>query len=185
MRMFVSIELPEKIQANIHSLIERMKNHLTPVKWVEKKNLHVTLKFLGWVKDDKIQSVAEGVRKSVKGVKPFDIRFKGMGVFPNRKWPKVIWAGIGEGSSAAAALAERLEREAGKEEKTEEEREFTPHLTIGMVKEEIDVDALVKCVDGNKDSDFGGFRVDHVSLMKSTLTRSGPIYEELEQIKFK
>jgi RNA 2',3'-cyclic 3'-phosphodiesterase len=183
MRLFVSIEIPGKIKSKISKMVEKLKNHLTPVKWMENKNLHVTLKFLGWVEDEKIGKLMECLKKSVKGLKPFELSFAGIGYFPDRKHPRVIWVGTEDGSEKVKRLADKIDGAAAAKGFREEEKEYTSHLTIGRIKEKIDTDALTKYISEHEGSKFGKFRVDHISLMKSTLRRSGPIYEEIEQIK--
>lgn len=183
MRLFISIEVPEGIKKKVGVLVEKFRKCLTPIKWVENKNLHVTLKFIGWVEDDKVEKLKSCVTESVKGVGPFEMSLAGIGMFPDKKHPRVIWVGSTKGTEKAKKLADKIERSVAGSGFREEEREFTSHLTIGRIKEKIDTEELSKCVSKAEKSEFGSFMVDHVSLMKSTLRRSGPIYEELEQIK--
>jgi len=183
MRTFVSIEITDEIKARIEELADKLKLMLTPIRWVEKKNLHVTLKFIGWVKDEKVPSLIESIKTCAGGFGSFDVSFSGLGVFPSAKRPRVIWIGTTTGADRVKSLGECIESEVSKLGIREEEREFSPHLTIGRIKEKIDVKALNDFIESNKDIDLGSFTVDHVSMMKSTLRRSGPIYEEIEKIK--
>jgi 2'-5' RNA ligase len=182
MRTFVSIEIPDDIKKKISELIEKAKLHLTPVKWVENKNLHVTLKFVGQVEDEKIMSITDCVKESIKGTKPFTLSFAGMGLFPNAEHPSVLWVGISKGSDKAKDLAEKIECRITKEGYRGEEKDFTAHLTIGRIKEKIDIDSLSKFVQKNGNVDLGSIKVDHVSVMKSTLRPAGPVYDEIEKI---
>jgi 2'-5' RNA ligase len=102
-----------------------------------------------------------------------------MGVFPEAKHPRVIWIGMSEESEKVKELADKIECDAAKEGFREEEGEFSPHLTIGRIKEKIEVDILSKFLAEHEKEDFGSFRVENVSLMKSTLRRSGPTYERI------
>lgn len=183
MRTFVSIEIPDDIKERIEKLVNKLKRMLTPIRWVEQKNLHVTLKFIGWVKDEKVPPLIECIKGCAGKFGSFDLSFSGLGVFPSVKRPRVIWIGTGTGADKVKKLGECMESEMAKEGIREEEREFSPHLTIGRIKEKIDVGALNDFIEKNKNIEFGKFTVDHVSMMKSTLRRSGPIYEEIEQIK--
>lgn len=183
MRAFISIELPDEIKYNIEKAIGEMKLILTPLKWVEKKNLHITLKFLGWVGNDKIEGLTGSLEDIVRGFGSIKISLAGLGVFPNGKRPRVIWVGIGQGGDRVKELADRLGDKLSGKGFRKEEREFSPHLTIGRIKEEIDIEALSGSIKKNEKAEFGGFTAKHISLMKSTLRRSGPIYEEIEKIK--
>lgn len=183
MRTFVSIEIPEDIKDNIEKSIGEMKVTLPPIKWVDKKNLHITMKFLGWVEDRKIDGLTGSLTDLAKNFGTIKVSFAGLGVFPDARRPRVVWVGIDEGGDRVKELAERLEEGLSKEGYREgEDREFSPHLTIGRVKEKIEPEALCAYVEKNKKADYGGFVVKHISLMKSTLRRSGPIYEEVEKI---
>lgn len=183
MRTFISIEIPEEIKNNVETTIGELKLILPSVKWVDKKNLHITLKFLGWVEDDKLPTIENCLAECVKKFKPFTLSFTGMGAFPDLKRPRVIWVGTGEGSATAKEMADCIEKEAAEKGFREEEREFSPHLTIGRIKERIDAALLSKFVTEHEKTDFGSFTVDHASVMKSTLRRTGPIYEEIKRIQ--
>jgi 2'-5' RNA ligase len=183
MRTFISIEIPEEIKNNIEKLINELKLVLTPIKWVEKKNLHITLKFLGWVADDKLAPIEKCVTECAKGFKPFTLSFAGIGAFPDMKHPRVIWIGTKDGSDKAREIADCIENEASKKGFRGEEREFSPHLTIGRIKEKIDAGAVLKSVSEHENSEFGSFNVEHISIMKSTLRRTGPIYEEIKKVR--
>lgn len=182
MRTFISIEIPEEIKNNIENVVNDLKLALTPIKWVDKKNLHMTLKFLGWVEDRKIDGLINSVTGLVGGSGSVKLGFQGLGVFPDEKRPRVIWVGLSEGEERLRELADKIEDELAKQGYREEERGFSAHLTIGRVKEKINVEALSSLIKENEKRKFGEFVAKHVSLMKSTLMRSGPVYEEVKQI---
>ena len=95
----------------------------------------------------------------------------------------MIWVGINEGGDRVKYLAEKIEVKLGKEGYKGEEMEFSSHLTIGSIKEKIDINSLNIFIKNNENADFGGFIARNISLMKSTLRRSGPIYEEIKRIE--
>jgi len=183
MRTFVSIEIPDNIKNSIEKAIGELKLVLPHIKWVDKKNLHITLKFLGWVEDGKISGLTDSVTDIVKGFGTIKVGFAGFGMFPDEKHPRVIWVGITEGSDKLKELADKIEDKLSTEGYREEEREFSTHLTIGRIKEKIDAEALTGFIKKNENAGFGGFIAKNVSMMKSTLKRSGPVYEEVKQIQ--
>jgi 2'-5' RNA ligase len=183
MRIFFSIELPDEIRNNIEKFIGKLKLKLGPMKWVDKKNMHITLKFLGWVEDKKIDALGDTVAKLVKSFGSIKIGLGGFGAFPDLRHPRVIWLGMIEGAGKVKELADKIEDKLSEEGYGEEEREFSPHITIGRVKKKIDAETLSRFAKENEKASFGGFVAKHISLMKSTLRRSGPIYEELKQVK--
>ena len=183
MRTFVSIEIPDDIKNSIEKAIGELTLILPHIKWVDKKNLHITLKFLGWVEDSKISDLADSVADIVKGFGTIKVGFAGFGMFPDERHPSVIWVGITEGSDKLKELADKIEDKLSTEGYGEKEKEFSPHLTIGRIKEKIDAEALAGFIRKNEKASFGGFAAKNVSMIKSTLMRSGPIYEEVKQIK--
>lgn len=183
MRVFIAVELPDEIRKNIVELINELKEVGSDVKWLEEKNLHITLKFLGWVEDRKINDVIELTAKAVAGTGSFKAKFEGLGTFPPGKTPRVVWAGVSEGAEKMKKLADSLEETLSNAGYRSEEREFNSHVTIGRVKEKKGVDKLREKLGDYKDPKFGETIVDHINIMKSTLTPKGPIYEKVKEVK--
>ncbi len=178
MRLFISVELPEEIKKNIEASISGLKKSSSGVKWVEAHNLHITLKFLGSVEDEKkVISITE---RSLKEAKSFRVKFSGVGAFPSEKRPRVLWIGVQEGAIGLKKIADDLEDALLNAGFMKEERGFSAHLTIGRVKSEKGVD-LEKM--GNlADKVFGEMEVDHINIMKSTTLDTGPVYEVIKNI---
>jgi RNA 2',3'-cyclic 3'-phosphodiesterase len=181
MRSFISIEIPETIIKNVDGIIEKMKKCLTPIKWVENRNLHLTVKYLGTVDDDKLEMIEASLKESVKDIGEFEITLKGIGVFPSLQDAQVIWVGVDKGSDTFRHISDKVDSALSMFR--EEEHEFTPHLTIGRVKNKIDVGFLEGFIKELKDTDLGSFKVNSVSIFKSTLTQGGPIHEELKKVR--
>ena len=183
MRAFISVELPDDIKEKIVGIVDTLKEAGQGVKWVEKKNLHITLKFLGWVPDEKIDNLKELVREAAKGHKIFNAKFEELGTFPPGKHPRVVWVGTSKGAEELKNIAISLEKSLSKAGYRAEEREFTAHITIGRVKEKKKIGELVKAIDSNKNAKFGETVVGEICIMKSTLTPKGPAYEVIEKVK--
>lgn len=184
MRTFISVELPDEVKKNITELVNELKTTEASVKWVEAENLHITLKFLGWVEDRKVDNLIDLTTKAVAGAGSFKAKFEGLGTFPEGKRPRVIWVGTAEGRDKLCNLAKALEETLSKAGFLSEEKEFKPHITIGRVKEKKGVDKLKEKIKGIKDAKFGEALVDRIYIMKSTLTPKGPIYEKIKSITF-
>ena len=182
-RIFIAIQLPDEVKKNIVELTNELKQTETAVKWVEEKNLHITLKFLGWVEDRKIDNVVELATKASAGIGSFKARFEGIGTFPPGKTPRVVWAGVAEGCDKLTKLANKLEEILSDAGYRSEEREFNSHVTIGRIKEKKGVDKLKEKIERFKDSKFGEAWVDSIVIMKSTLTPKGPIYDRIKEVK--
>ena len=172
MRVFIAVEPPADVRRNITALIAELKEVGAGVKWVAGDNLHLTLKFCGSVADDKVDRLAELTVKSVSGTGGFKAKFAATGTFPPGRSPRVVWVGVSEGSEQLAALAKKLG-----------EAKFTPHVTIGRVKDQQGIEQLQYKLAGYKDPQFGEAEIDSVKIMKSTLTPTGPVYEMIKEVK--
>ncbi len=183
MRIFIAVELPDEVKKNIVELVSELKEVGSGVKWVEEKNLHITLKFLGWVEDRKVDHVVELATKAAGGTGSFKAKFEGTGTFPSGKNPRVVWVGMGEGGEKLKKLADSLEESLSNAGYRSEEKEFSSHVTIGRVKEKKGVEKLKEKMADFKDPKFGEAIIDHIDIMKSTLTPKGPIYERIKEVK--
>lgn len=190
MRTFIAVELPDEVRKNIVELINELKTTEAAVKWVEQQNLHITLKFLGWVEDRKVDEMIALTKSAVEKTGSFKVKVEGLGTFPSGKSPRVIWVGVSEGNDQLTNLANALEKAFSKAGYRSEEREFNSHITIGRVKEKKGVDKLTNKINELKSSEgkvrgleFGEAIIDHINIMKSTLTPKGPIYEVVKEVR--
>lgn len=155
-----------------------MRPQATGVAWVGADNLHITLKFLGGVEDTRLPDVADAVGAAVD-VRAFDVEVRGLGAFPTPIRPRVIWAGAADGPGFAE-LAADVDRALVVLGFPPEERGFTPHVTLGRVREPRRDPALASALTAGATRPFGMLRVARVSLMRSDLSPRGPRYTELQ-----
>ena len=119
-RTFIAIELPETIISAISKVQEGVKSYGFNIRWVHPENIHLTLKFLGYTKEDETDKIAKVIFESVKTYSPISLFAKGIGVFPGIKRPRVIWAGISGHLNPLFKLQKKLENgieDGDKEEK--------------------------------------------------------------------
>lgn len=181
MRTFIAIELPQEFTSQIDQLQNNLRKTNVDVSWVKPQNVHITLKFLGEVKEDKIEEVHQAVEIAVVGIKIFPVSLQGLGGFPNLKRPRVIWIGVEKGKEILAQLGPKLEEEFFKIGFAKENRDFTPHLTIGRVKSPKNLEKLAAEI--NKTVfETQEFQVKEVVVMKSTLQPTGSIYTPLKKV---
>jgi len=174
-RTFVAVTLDEELRHRISDVQERAMKLASGVKWVSPANFHVTLKFLGDVRRDKLSFVQAAIDDVAGKLTAFDLSVRGMGVFPTPRRPRVIWVGVEEGREQLVALAKAVEDrlvEAGFEK---EEKPFRSHITIGRVKESKPVEGLDEIEAG----DLGVQRVASIHVMESVLRPGGPSYTPL------
>ena len=181
MRTFIAIELPERAKKQIDLAQAPLKKIKAFISWVKPGNIHVTLKFLGEVPEDKISDVFLATEKALEGIKKFRMSLKGMGAFPDFRRPRVVWIAAGSGEKELSNLASRVEEEMEKVGFPKENRKFSAHFTIGRVKSPKNIENLMELV---KSSDFSTdeIEVTEVVVMKSQLHPAGAIYTPLKKI---
>jgi 2''-5'' RNA ligase len=182
LRVFVAVDVEDNL---LVSRIARVADTLAgigvPMKIVEPYNLHITLRFIGEVR----RGVVEEVARALKEVKfrAFNMTLKGLGAFPSTLNPRVVWIGVSEGYKELSSLREEVERVVRRVGVPAEREEFTPHVTLARVKGTRNIASLTRMLNDMRDYEFGNMVVDKIRLKKSTLTRQGPIYETLVEVK--
>jgi 2'-5' RNA ligase len=127
MRIFVGIDLDPEIRAGIARFLEGVCGFAPDVRWVRPESLHLTLKFIGEQKPDRIEAIQERLR-GVQGA-AVELRFAGYGFFPTAKAPRVFWIGIQAGPELAE-LAANIDAAVAELGIPREDRPFSPHLTL-------------------------------------------------------
>ncbi|MEF8879404.1 MAG: RNA 2',3'-cyclic phosphodiesterase [Candidatus Thermoplasmatota archaeon] len=172
------VEIPDKIR----EISNELKNTGGNLKLVEPEKMHLTLKFLGDTHQNLVDPIENIMKESVENIEPFEIKLKGLGVFPNENYIKVIWVGIEPGKKLkeiANNLNEKLSNIGFKKEK----REYTPHLTIARVKSGRKKDEIIKVINKYKRQEFVSQVIDKLELKKSELTSDGPIYSNKRTVE--
>ncbi|MBN2831455.1 MAG: RNA 2',3'-cyclic phosphodiesterase [Candidatus Omnitrophica bacterium] len=185
MRTFIAIALPKDIKERLTSIQDKLKKCGADIKWASPENIHLTLMFLGEVSRDKLNSVIKTTEEIMQDKFQFKIRLSTLGVFPNTKHPKVIWAGVEEGDREIRALNYSLKEKIEKLGMPKEENKFSSHITLGRTKSLTNKDALIDLLNSLKDEfckERSEFIAGKITVFKSTLTPNGPVYEALKEI---
>lgn len=182
-RLFIAIELPAEVKKVLSNIQISLQQHKLPwVKWVAVKNIHLTLKFLGSVSTTKIGSITKVIDDLSYKTNPFSLQLGNLGTFPNLKNPQVLWIGIKGEIKKLITIQQSLNGELAKLSFPPETRPYRPHLTLARLRnqatrmERQSLGDLLPDMAIETDCDM---EVDSIYLMRSELTRSGPIYHEL------
>jgi len=180
-RSFIAFDI------NNQSVLERFteaQNILTKtgadLKLVEPKNIHMTMRFLGDISPSMIDRIHESMKKI--SFSPFDCEIHGLGVFPDLRYARVVWAGITKGANELKKVSEQLEPSLHQLGFRADPKGFSPHLTLARVKTGRNKAELTRCIQDLADFDFGVVRADCLRLKKSVLTPKGPIYSTLVEV---
>jgi RNA 2',3'-cyclic 3'-phosphodiesterase len=185
-RTFIAVDFPPNMLKKIAEIISFFKT-LTPekdLKWVETDNLHLTIKFLGEIEENKTAQVKHTLSQALKDQNCFDIEINGLGMYPNKNKPRVIWLGI-TGANPLSEIYNVLNQELTSLGFTPERRAFSPHLTIARIRRNTDhkqAQGIGEILSKYKVETLGATTIEQVHLYQSVLTPSGPIYTLMHSV---
>ena len=187
MRLFVALEIPAHVRNHLTALIRELSKLETSsahkrAGWVRPENLHVTLKFIGETPPDKLVSI-RGELNAVRSDSSLELRFRGLGCFPNERRPRVLWAGM-EAMPNLASLAGEIEERLEKLGIERDPRSFTPHLTLARFDPPGISQELRSKVRENSTHDFGSLHTSEFHLIQSKLKPTGAEYTTLQSFRF-
>lgn len=179
-RIFIAVRIDPSEE--LLALLQELKNILgrDRIKWVDHRNMHLTLQFLGDTEEKRIPELSAMLKECCTASGAFVFRIKGLGVFRNLRDLRVIWAGVNDDGNL-----ERLYSKirAGLTEKgfPSEERPFSPHLTLGRVKSVREINNIKNLLEKNIGREFQSVSVTEVILYESILMQTGPVYKPLDR----
>ncbi len=184
-RSFVAINLSGEAKELIYSIEKQLKNllHHSKIGWVKKENFHITLRFLGNIKEEDIEVLGDELKDLANSYQKFSLNICNFGVFPGLKKPRIIWVGgeyIHSLRKFYADFNKRFERIGFPEDKP-----FLPHITLGRIKymSKGDIERLKNFLNDAKISYKE--RINKIDLVKSDLTPKGPVYTVIKSFYLK
>ena len=181
MRSFIAIELSEDVKSGLAGLQQDLKGCGADIRWVKPDNIHLTLKFLGDIDEKNVRNIVKQIEGACLNYSFFDLEISGIGVFPNIKSLRVLWAGVQvidtlEGlyrdiDAGMASLGFQLEK-----------RKFSPHLTLGRFRTMKGKGVIADKIELHKNDRIGMINVRAVSLIRSDLGPAGAKYTRVAEI---
>jgi RNA 2',3'-cyclic 3'-phosphodiesterase len=188
-RAFIAVELPETLKKELYELEAQLKNTSPPiVKWVDPNSIHITLKFLGEISEDSVDELTLAIEESAQGIQPFQLEVREVGAFPNLERVQVLWVGVKGNLEKITQLQKNIESNTEQLGFSRESRAFSPHLTLGRVRNEArpnECQRLGKLLTDTSFTALHNVNVAAVNLMKSQLTPTGPVYTCIGSVKLK
>lgn len=180
LRLFVAVELPRFVREALERFQESLCDSLPNVHWVKGGGLHVTLQFLGDTDETLVKEISAALATAGSGRHaPFEAACGGLGVFPNVKRARVVWAGIEKGGRFIEALALDIKKALRPLGFRPERGRFIPHVTLGRIRGGERPDVLESEMDAHRGETFGAFRVESFTLFESHLRPEGAEYAAL------
>ena len=181
MRCFVAIDIDQDVRAGLKSLQGRIRRSgfdEPAVKWVRTEQIHLTLKFLGEIKDKDLVEVCQIVEEVASAGAKFSFTVKGVGVFGSPA--KVLWAGI-EQNEYLLRLQKELNNRLAEVGFSADRRGFSAHLTLCRIKNASAGRKMAQIATEYGDLEIGSTTVDSICVYKSELTKRGPDYTLLSR----
>jgi 2'-5' RNA ligase len=187
MRLFAAIELDDPARAAIAEEQQRLaallRGHGASVpRLVSAERMHLTLVFIGEVPDDRAQTIVGAAAAPIE-LPPFAVGFGGIGAFPPRGAPRVLWLGVADGAPAVVELQEVVAARLEQAGVPRERRPYHPHLTLGRWKGSRASDRPRP--DERTPAMVARVEVDSVALIQSRLSSKGPTYTVLARAPLK
>ncbi len=180
MRCFISVDIEEpRLLAALSESQRQLEMTGANLKCLERENIHITIRFLGEVRDVKVREIGQMI--SAIEFEPFKVELRGLGVFPRPSRPRVIWVGISDGVEELSKVYQSLEQGLIETGFKPEVRGFSPHVTIARVRSGRNRDRLMETVMADADKVYGDMEVKHIRLKKSVLTPRGAIYSTIAE----
>lgn len=180
-RAFVAVEVPSPVRDELGRLAGRLGNRPGPrVRWVRPELMHLTLVFVGEVADEFVARAVRALERTVAELPGFECQLSGLGAFPRPAGARIVWVGVGTGRDELRKLQSSVTGALVQIGFRPESRAFTPHLTLGRLREPADVRMLVE---GRFESE--AFPVSSLTVFRSVLGPGGPEYTELALLPLK
>lgn len=172
--------IPQKVRQKVGGLIREFQQKAPEIHWIAPEKLHVTLFFFGDVEEKRLlEEMVPAVQRVISSEPALDLDCGGLGVFPNWKYPKVIWAGITGGTDRLLMLHDQIKEIIVPFGVKKDRRLFRPHLTIGRADKIRKEARVVQLVEHLGPIQFGHIPVKDLTLFRSELTKEGAVYTPL------
>ena len=179
-RSFLAFDIDvEEVTRRLAAVQKLLVRTGADLKLVEPQNIHMTIRFLGDIGPAMVEKVFEEMKK-VKFT-PFTVILKGLGAFPDLRYPRVLWVGITQGAEQLKSVFSQVEPGLQKLGFAPDSKGFSPHLTVARVRSGANKVALADFMTKNANHEFGSVQASCFRLKKSDLTPKGPIYATVRE----
>ncbi len=184
MRSFIALDInPSNELSSFYFLLKRRYNQYR-ISWVEPTTFHLTLAFLGEIPERLVDEISFELQNGTKGLSAFQFSLKGFGYFGSLRNPRVLWIGV-ENNHLLKGLQKVVANGVSNCGIELEKREFSPHLTVGRVKDNVELPGLKKLVEEHSQTFFQHVGVEQFVLYKSELTPLGAVHSVLQEFPLK
>jgi 2'-5' RNA ligase len=178
-RTFIAVDLPAEVKTQIGGIIAELKPLSSSIRWVRSEGLHMTLKFLGEIPQERLPEIFAATERAALSRTPFSFVLARMGGFPNLRRPRVLWIGVQDGGEHLKGLQVAVEGALVACGFPGERRTFSPHLTIGRVRSPKGLEPVLDRLPSIS-YQSEEITVSSVQVMRSQLQPTGAVYTTLK-----
>lgn len=182
LRLFIAIETPPTITPQLAAIRDRLKACNADVKWEPDEKLHVTLKFLGATDEGLLPQIVYNTEGVARRYQPLEARYGGIGCFPNKRSPRIVWIGMEDLNKNLELLQRNIEACLIPLGFKPEDRRFHAHVTLGRVKSSTGLTNLLRIMDSIT-FESQPVSIHEIAVVKSVLNPNGSEYTTLKRIQ--
>ncbi len=184
-RIFTAIDISDEARMKVAHYVESLRDEFTNLRvgWERAEKLHLTLKFLGDIDEERLKNLIEAVEKTAEQFSSFKLQISETGAFPSPRNARILWLGARDEQGNMQRLNEILETECKRKNFEKEKRNYKPHLTIARLRQSPQSKELVGKHLRN-DFDSIEFAVSEIVIYESRLQKSGSIYQKISSCRF-
>jgi 2'-5' RNA ligase len=185
-RLFIAISVPEGVKTEMEKAQAELRRALPEgcVRWTRREQFHLTLKFLGSVEAQRVETLAAAIRDACQDFTALRLRAERIGCFPDLRFPRVVWAWVHDRQEQLPRLQQGIET-ATRDFTTEApEERFTGHVTLGRARgiKRREAGVLAKVVAGMVERAFGEWIADRIEIMRSEMSSTGARHSVLSSV---
>jgi 2'-5' RNA ligase len=181
LRLFIAVETPPPIVPQISAIRDRLKEANADVNWESDEKLHATLKFLGNTDEKLLPEIVYYLEGVSQNSPTLDVRYHGVGCFPNKRAPRVVWVGMEDLRGSLTPLHDEIETGLTRFGFEKEDRIFHAHVTLGRVKSDRRIQSLLRIMESTT-FESQPVTIREIALIRSELKPSGSVYTTLKTI---
>ena len=183
LRLFAAVAIPEWVREEMARVQGELQPFTAPgdVRWTKPEQLHLTLKFLGDVPASAVEALKKSMTEACAGVRPFYLRARGIGFFPDSRSPRVIWVGFEGDENGLTDLQTRVERALAPFAEKPGAEKFLAHATLGRFQKyrRHKTEKLLPHASALAGHLFGEWQTEEVGLFRSKLSPDGARHTSL------
>lgn len=181
-RTFIAVELTPEQRRALSQLVRQLARDWPQYRWVDPDQMHLTLNFLGNVRDENIATVCEHVRDVAGQHLSFDISLAELGAFPKKTRPRVLWAGVDQNGSALSKIHYQVADALDEVCREQDRKRFHPHVTLGRIRRhERWPDGIISMLENAPPLDLPPLEISQLTVFASHLETTGPVYTVMDR----